>query len=164
MFVSVQSAYAVFVAEHLPKSTMDSSNLLYYSSLIFVYQFFCQRCVALSLYWGYLHLSLQVCFGVSCLVFLWSLLHYSSVHFCPLLVLCLCCSVLRRCLLMFLLLKAWKMENSSLAAFQTNCTYLPIIQNITTDISLSVAMRWFIPSSNSWVASCGLNFLHVHSP
>lgn len=67
MFMSVQSAYSVFVAEHLLKSTMDSSYHLYYSSLIPFYQFLLQRCVALSpLFWGYLHLSLQV-YCVSCL-------------------------------------------------------------------------------------------------
>lgn len=74
-------------------------------------------------------------------VFLWSLLHYTSVNFCPLSVLCLCCSISQRCLLMFLLLKAGKTENSSLAAFQTNSTYLAIIQNITADIEYITICR-----------------------
>lgn len=65
MFMSAQSAYAVFAVKHLLKSTIDASHFLYYSSLIPVYQFLSQHCVALSfLYGGYLHLSLQVCFCV----------------------------------------------------------------------------------------------------
>lgn len=78
------------------KSGIKCSHLLYYSSLISVY-FHCLQCsVALCfLYWGYLHLSLQVFF---CLlsVFLWSLLHYTSVNLCPRAVVCLCCSVTMR--------------------------------------------------------------------
>lgn len=111
---------------------MAASRLLYYSSLIPVYQ-------SLSLYLGavlpFLFLtratSICHCRCILC-VFLWSLLLCTSVNFCPLSALCLCCAVSQGCLLMFLLLKAWTTENSSLATFK-QITHISL-QNITTVI------------------------------
>lgn len=92
------------VVEHLLKSTANTSRLLYYSSLVPVYQFLSQRCVALALLCrGYLHLSLQVCFlcFVWC-VFLWSLLRYTAVISALFQLFVFVVSASKRCLLMFL--------------------------------------------------------------
>ena len=135
-FMSVQSAYAVFVVEHL--NQQYSSHLRYYSSLIPARRFlFTAACSPLFFVTRASSICPCRCFFVCVLsVFLWSLLHYTSVDFWPSLssLSLLFCLTERDVLLMCLLLKAWKTENSSLAAFQTNSTHLAIMQNITTDI------------------------------
>lgn len=133
MFMSVQSAYAVFVVEHLNQQWILPTFFIIPPS--FLSTSFSLSAALPSLFFTGAT-SIWHCRCVLCVlsVFLWSPLHYTSVHFCPLSVLCLCWSVSQRCLLMFLLLKARKTENSSLAAFQTNSTYLAIMQNITADI------------------------------